>query len=375
MSERNEPTLRYRVTPEEAARQGFVLALKRFANGDMEKGLADLFELRLKPDFERKSGRAPQTRDEAKQVFADEPLFKFWESLTYNSQDLLWTSCADTVDRENVRLKPEYDVLTSRKERLGSLTLDPGLDMPEPMSHTDIHRMPGGYQRDAGGSDMWAGLMYHTSVDIYLRGKGETGFKPDFQARLLAKIIREKFPTLSPQKILEIGCGPGTQTAYWPEAFPDAEVHAVDVGPAMLRYAHGLAEAKGVAVHYHQMNAAKTKFADQSFDLIVSIATFHETSSEILPAVMREAKRLLKPGGVFINLDVPYQTKTLPLVKQVTNDWQVLHNGEPFWTGFGDTDAGVALKAAGFPEGAVFAYHDRSTALPWYVFGGQKTAG
>jgi SAM-dependent methyltransferase len=374
MTERNEPTLRYRVTPEEAARQGFVLALKRFANADMEKGLADLFELRLKPEFERKQGRAPQSRDEAKAVFEGQPLFQFWEALAYNSQDLLWSSCADTVERENARLKGEYDVLTSRKERLGSLSLDPTLEMPEPMSHTDIHRMPGGYQRDQGGSDMWAGLMYHTSVDIYLRGKGETGFKPDFQARLLAKIIREKYPALNPKRILEIGCGPGTQTAYWPEAFPEAEVHAIDVGPAMLRYAHGLAEAKGVAVHYHQMNAAKTTFEDGRFDLIVSIATFHETSSEILPAVMREAKRLLAPGGVFINLDVPYQTPTLPLVKQVTNDWQVLYNGEPFWTGFGDTDAGAALKAAGFPEAGVFAYHDKTTALPWYVFGGQKPA-
>ena len=72
-------------------------------------------------------------------------------------------------------------------------------------------------------------------------------------------------------------------------------------------------------VHYHQANAAQTGFDDASFDLVTSHILFHETSAEILPEIMAEARRILAPGGVFFNADVPYQPHRLGMPKRVTN--------------------------------------------------------
>jgi hypothetical protein len=62
----------------------------------------------------------------------------------------------------------------------------------------------------------------------------------------------------------------------------------------------------------------------------------------------------------------------MPIPKQVTNDWQVRNNGEPFWTGFADTDVKSLLVKAGFaPERAVAEYEPLGQGA-YYFFGGRK---
>ncbi|MCL6753034.1 methyltransferase domain-containing protein [Nostoc sp. CCCryo 231-06] len=59
----------------------------------------------------------------------------------------------------------------------------------------------------------------------------------------------------------------GNSTLPYVDGFPDAEVHAIDVGAPMLRYAHARAESLGKRVHFSQQNAEQTNFPDESFDL------------------------------------------------------------------------------------------------------------
>jgi SAM-dependent methyltransferase len=172
---------------------------------------------------------------------------------------------------------------------------------------------------------------------------------------MMLKVLREKFPDLAPRRILDLGCGPGTETLAFARAWPEAEMHGLDLSGPFVTFAHLWAEENGVAAHFRQGDAAHTSYPDGHFDLIVSHILFHETSPEILPAVMREARRLLAPGGVFFNADVAYQFNRISVPKQVTNAWQVAHNGEPFWRGFAQTDVTEALRAAGFAADEVFA--------------------
>jgi hypothetical protein len=58
--------------------------------------------------------------------------------------------------------------------------------------------------------------------------------------------------------------------------------------------------------------------------------------------------------------------------KQVSNHWQVVNNGEPFWTGYADTDIRQALIDAGFKADNVFADYDPLGQGVYYVFGGRK---
>ena len=87
---------------------------------------------------------------------------------------------------------------------------------------------------------------------------------------------------------------------------------------------------------------------------------------------MKEANRILTKQGVFFNADVPYQPHRMPMTKQVTNGWQVVNNGEPFWSGFVNPDIGNSLKNAGFVDQKVFEYYVPLGQGDYFFFGAEK---
>jgi ubiquinone/menaquinone biosynthesis C-methylase UbiE len=207
------------------------------------------------------------------------------------------------------------------------------------------------------------------SMSLIGRPSGGT----DARGLVIVENVRRHFPALAPHRILDIGCGIGLASQAVARAFPHAEYHAIDVAPGLLRFAHVLAERRGIAIHFHQRNAAQTRFPDGHFDLIVSNIMFHETSATLLPAILRECRRLLKPGGAMLHVDVANQVTRLPLPDQVMNDWQVLWNGEPFWTEYARTDLRQAIIAAGFAPAGAFAEHiGRGGGGAYHVFGASR---
>ena len=130
--------------------------------------------------------------------------------------------------------------------------------------------------------------------------------------------------------------------------FPDAEVHAIDVGAGTLRYGWARAEHVGVGIHFSQQNAEQTDFPDNHFDLVFSSAVLHETSRKALPRIMAECRRILRPGGVVLYLEVPGHYSTLDTWGRIRGDYEILYNNEPFWRGALSTDFKVLVEAAGF---------------------------
>jgi ubiquinone/menaquinone biosynthesis C-methylase UbiE len=171
-----------------------------------------------------------------------------------------------------------------------------------------------------------------------------------------------------------MGCGTGRNTPAYAKAHPEAEVHAIDVAPGLLRWAHAYAESEGVAVHFAQMDATALDYPDGSFDLVVSHILGHETTQRGLPKWIGEAWRVLKPGGVMFHLDVTTQPGYLKLADQAMNDWQVRFNGEPFWMGFADADFKGIMRGLGIPDDAMFAEHMGSggPAGTWFCHGARK---
>lgn len=358
----------YRADHDEAARQAFVGALKSHVNGPMEADLAKLYYEKL---VERDTGEL----DEVIALFEQEAQYRLWGSAVYTSQDLLWESVGQTVDRVRPEFDRRWQAMKESGATYGSLSLDPELNLPEPIGSREIHRQPGGYFHEASPDDLTSPLLYFSSVELYRAAKGlgtnaktgEPGMAP-----LMLKVMREKFPQLEPKRILDLGCGPGTETLGFARGFQEAEMHGLELSSPFLRFAHLWAEEQGVAVHYRQGNAAATPYPDGHFDLIVSHILFHETSHEILPQIMQEARRLLAPGGVFFNADVAYQTDRITVPKQVTNAWQVAYNGEPFWRGFAETDVREAMRAAGFDNDRIFADYVPLGSGDYFMFGASK---
>ncbi len=366
----------YRPTHDEAARQGFVTALKGFLNGPLEASLAEHYEHELEPAFVEKHGHKPRDRHEGTDAFAGDHLYQLWGSAVYASQDLMWDSLNETCSR----LLPEFEarrLALAAGSTLGTLELDDTLAIPDPIREVEIHRQPGGYFGRPGDDTLRQGMDYLGTGEMYMAAKGfaEQGQagKPGM-GRFLLSALRRRFPEFQPAAILDVGCGAGIQTVAYKQAFPEADVSGVDLSQPFLKFAHVWAEDQGLAIHYRQADARDTGFADESFDLVISHILFHETWHDVLPGIMQEAHRLLKPGGIFFNGDTPFQPARLSMQQQVTNHWQVVNNGEPFWTGYADTDMREALIDAGFSQDQVFADYEPLGAGERFIFGGVKAS-
>ena len=371
-----KPTLKdvYRPTHDEAARHAFVGALKGYVNGPLEARLADHYEERVKPAFVETHGRAPENRLDGTKAFRGDHLYQLWGSSVFTSQDLMWETVGETCDR----LLPAFEArrqALAEKEPLGRLEIEEDFVPPDPIRRVEIHRQPGGYFGQSGDTSLRLGMDYMGTGELYRAAKGlsegdEVG-DPGMGKYLLGALGR-RFPDVNPASVLDLGCGVGVHTVAYKQAFPDAQVWGVDLSAPFLRFAHVWAEDKGLAINYRQACASKTGFAGGHFDLIVSHIMFHETWHDVLPGIMAEAHRLLAPGGIFLNADVPYQPERLSMTKQVTNHWQVVNNGEPFWTGFADTDVRESLIDGGFDAQDVFAEYDPLGSGEYFIFGGVK---
>ncbi|WP_394728702.1 class I SAM-dependent methyltransferase [Altererythrobacter sp. GH1-8] len=356
---------------DEASRQAFVASFKKYVNFDVESKLGEVFDKQLAPS----AATPPETRDDAAALMEPHPLYQLWASLTFHSQNLMWNAVQDTTDRTIDEQIDAYRSLSSSQDRRGSVSLSDELLVKAPISTTEIHRQPGGYWRERRADDIEVALNYAGTVDLYRNAKGMgIGSKPaaDAIGQFVASIARKYAPDLEPATILDMGCGTGEQTLGYKRAFPDAEVTGIDVARPFIRFAHGLAESEGLAVHFAEMDAGATRFEDESFDLIVSIIMFHETTKAQVHDIMRECWRLVRPGGLVLHLDVPYQPGRMPLVKQVTNNWQVRYNGEPFWSGFASLDMKEEAVKAGFDPDQAFATYEGQAPAIYHFFGGRK---
>jgi len=103
---------------------------------------------------------------------------------------------------------------------------------------------------------------------------------------------------LGRETVLEIGCGAGWLLK--PLASQFQEVYGVDVSGEMVRIGKELlADYKNIHL-YHNDGVTLSPLPDKKFDFVFSYIVFqHIPSREIVRGYIREALRVLKPGGIF----------------------------------------------------------------------------
>ncbi|MBM4238478.1 MAG: class I SAM-dependent methyltransferase [Gammaproteobacteria bacterium] len=354
-------------TSEEAARQQFVVAFKQALNKGLRVSQGALFDKVVAPAWREQHGRAPETRAEIRAAMQADPAYRSWSSLARASQEQMWIAVGDSVFREAPRLAAMAAALDAASTRRGSLHLDPDFVTPRGVTAVDIHLQTGGYALDLGDGDCSAGALYESGGNLYAFGQGIS--RNDSKAAHVQRFIAERFAHLKPQRILDMGCSAGSASVPYAEAFPDAEVHAIDVGSGMLRYAHARAEALGAAVHFHQMDVAATQFADESFDLIISHNLMHEISAPTRRGMLHESRRLLRPGGLCVHQDIPLRYQGLSEFRKFEMSWDTLNNNEPYWEVYANADLEPELLAAGFTKDCIHvgSLPAREGTLPWFV--------
>lgn len=106
-----------------------------------------------------------------------------------------------------------------------------------------------------------------------------------------------------PQFILDVGCGTGSMTVPLQQALPEAEVVGLDLSPYMLVAAADKAATHDLPIRWMHGNAEAIPMPDNSVDLVTAALLFHETPVAIAQSILREALRVLKPGGEVLILD------------------------------------------------------------------------
>ncbi|BAU14452.1 methyltransferase type 11 [Leptolyngbya sp. NIES-3755] len=100
----------------------------------------------------------------------------------------------------------------------------------------------------------------------------------------------------SGQKVLEIGCGTGEFSRVLADR--GWEVCAIDLSSNMIEIARSQSLSN---IDFQVADVLKWEFPIEQFDVIVSIATLHHVSLELL---LPKIKAALKPGGKLVILDL-----------------------------------------------------------------------
>ncbi|HJM22772.1 MAG TPA: class I SAM-dependent methyltransferase, partial [Acidimicrobiales bacterium] len=284
----------------EKSRGRFVQALKSHIANRVTPGVRELYEHRAKPGWETNHGKEPQNRHEVRQSLTQMAYYQLWSSLRRTSQHLLWSTVADCIERQAKELSEAAKI----EDPIGSLQLNPNLELPWYQWDVDIHAMPGGYRGEYGDDDVFVGALYDRGV--YLYAMGQMGaLNDDYGQSIIDNYLSVEHQKFTPEHILDMGCTVGHATLPYAQAFPTAEVYAIDLGAPVLRYGHARAEALGESVHFSQQNCEETDFPDEKFDLIVSHIVLHELPPEALRRTFAECHRLLKSGGLMVHADFP----------------------------------------------------------------------
>ncbi len=94
-------------------------------------------------------------------------------------------------------------------------------------------------------------------------------------------------------RVLEIGCGLGTDGAQFAKA--GADYTGVDLTEAAIELARTRFEVSGLPGEFRVADAERLDFADDSFDLVYSHGVLHHTPDTA--RAVGEVRRVLKPGG------------------------------------------------------------------------------
>jgi ubiquinone/menaquinone biosynthesis C-methylase UbiE len=209
---------------------------------------------------------------------------------------------------------------------------DPRLTYPEYYSGQNFHGIAGGYLTTTAA-------VTYDPITQYALPPGEA---------LVRQGLLDRIHT-HPRRILDLGCGTGSMTRLLQQQFPQAAVIGLDLSPHMLvMAAHKAAiapspraSAPSAAIQWRHGNAEHTGLPPASCDLITAALLFHETPPTVAQAILREAYRLLMPGGELLILD-GHQA----ILRQTA--WLTDIFEEPYIRDYAEGSVAAWMGAAGF---------------------------
>lgn len=119
------------------------------------------------------------------------------------------------------------------------------------------------------------------------RRTGYGGFTYDGRWKAVAQAMVDYYQLKPGDRVLDIGCGKGFLLYDFTQVLPGLEVYGIDIS------SYAIKNAKTEVKNQLQMgNAKKLPFEDDSFDLVISINTFHNLYCYELSDALKEMERV-----------------------------------------------------------------------------------
>ena len=133
-----------------------------------------------------------------------------------------------------------------------------------------------------------------------------------------AKISKEKYREKilaygANQKVLEYGCGPGSQAFTLAEK--GASVTAIDISNVAIEKGENEAKSRELAIDFRVMNAENLEFPDNSFDLVCGSGILHHLD---LKQAYKEISRVLTSNGRAIFYEPLGHNPIINMYRQLT---------------------------------------------------------
>ena len=125
----------------------------------------------------------------------------------------------------------------------------------------------------------------------------------------------------NPSKVLQVACVYGNFTEQLAISQPNAEIHVVDVAKIQLNNLQ-TKTSTFKNIHVHHQDSSRLDFLEGSFDNVIVFFLLHEMPEEVRKLTVKEAIRVLKPGGKAVFVDYhrpsamnPFKYVMMPVLK------------------------------------------------------------
>jgi len=315
----------------------YMEAVRNFAITEMFPQLGEQAEQAL-ADAGIPDGGMQEPFETVESVINPLPLYGTWRRVMRSQQQMAWDKIVGSLHADGEEQTQVQRLDEAERERPGRLHYDPAFEVPA-YATMPIHLQPGGYV-----ADPLAGIAFHHGTKVFYQGLNDQDeLHQDIVARMATPADGEV------RRSLDVACSIGQCTTALKQRFPDAEVHGLDVGLPLLRYAHRRAVDLDVDVHFHQGLAEDLPFETGHFDMLLSYILFHEVPKRLFQPIIDEYFRVLRPGGMLTIEDAPNQTE-FPAGNRLWLRFDAVYNCEPYSPDFVASDLPAMLEAAGFVD-------------------------
>lgn len=128
--------------------------------------------------------------------------------------------------------------------------------------------------------------------------------------RALRRTLLEVAAAAPGERVLDVGCGPGTFVLALAPRAGAGTAHGIDASPEMIAVAQRNAEKARADVDFQVALIEALPYPDASMDLVTSSLMLHHLPDDVKAKGLAEIRRVLRPGGRFVAVDFATHSHT-----------------------------------------------------------------